>query len=95
MSDDYNELVIDLREYLTTRQISDLLEAQAKEIAELKDQLRLISNDCWIATARIAKLKAALKMAADDLDAAAKFTNFNVYHIAANQARAALKGEKG
>lgn len=34
MSDDYSELVNDLREYLTTRQISDLLEAQAKEIAE-------------------------------------------------------------
>lgn len=31
---DYNELVNQLREYLTTRQISELLEAQAKEIAE-------------------------------------------------------------
>jgi hypothetical protein len=51
MSDDYSELVNDLREYLTTRQISDLLEAQAREIAE-KD-------------ARIAELEEALTPLAD------------------------------
>jgi len=34
---DYSELVNDLREYLTTRQISDLLEAQAKRIATLEE----------------------------------------------------------
>ena len=39
---DYNELVNQLREYLTTRQISELLEAQAKEIAELKEMMRAL-----------------------------------------------------
>lgn len=39
---EYSDLVNDLREYLTTRQISDLLEAQAKEIAELKEMMRAL-----------------------------------------------------
>jgi hypothetical protein len=38
---DYSELVNDLREYLTTRQISDLLEAHAKEIANLEFEVHL------------------------------------------------------
>ena len=36
---DYNELVNQLREYLVNTEISDALKAQAKEIAELKNQL--------------------------------------------------------
>jgi len=67
---DYSGLIARVRSpyALTERdaqEIADALEAQAKEIAELKDQLRLISNDCWIATARIAKLEAASKAFSD------------------------------
>lgn len=79
MSDDYSELVNDLREYLTTRQISDLLEAQAREIAE-KD-------------ARIAELEAALKPFADAWDEKETWQwQINIDDLRA--ARAALKGEK-
>jgi len=76
---------------------ADALEVQAKEIAELKDQLRLISNDCWIATARIAKLKETLKPFAydvakcfqdnEDIEIPVKIRDIRA-------ARAALKGEK-
>jgi hypothetical protein len=68
---DYSELVNDLREYLTTRQISDLLEAQAKEIATLKElrneyrrAITLLKEDT---RARIAELEASNKALRDAL----------------------------
>jgi hypothetical protein len=94
---DYGEFVNDLREYLTTRQISDLLETQAKAIEE-KD-------------ARIAELEAALNLADklaisvlgswDAFEAAlrSEIGNTNYRCVAEKvaeyrDARAALKGEK-
>jgi len=82
---DYNELVNDLREYLTTRQISDLLEAQAKEIAEKG--------------ARIAELEVALKdlrEAAYDVDEMDMlFSQRNEWGCCLARADKALKGGRG
>jgi len=75
--------------------LADALEAQAKQIADLAAALDDMHKGHDAICKYVSELEAALKMAADDLDAAAKFTNFNVYHIAANQARAALNGERG
>ena len=71
---DYSELVNDLREYLTTRQISDLLEAQAKESAAFQDTV-FKSISFWAhihqkQERRIAELEAALKDATVHLVAA-------------------------
>ncbi len=82
---DYSEFVNDLREYLTTRQISDLLEAQAKEIAE-KD-------------ARIAELEAALNglmvYGCPACNGECSAANPPVIGCPMEAARAALKGERG
>lgn len=72
---------------------ADALEAQAKEIAALKDSRQKDIDCIKRASIRLSELERALKMAADDLEAAAKFTNFRVYHVAAEQARSALKEE--
>jgi hypothetical protein len=72
---------------------ADALEAQAKEIAALKASSQRDIDCIKRASIRLSELERALKMAADDLEAAAKFTNFRVYHVAAEQARSALKEE--
>lgn len=94
---DYSALVKRLRIWeqfdQDLKDAADALEAQAKEIAALKASSQRDIDCIKRASIRLSELERALKMAADDLEAAAKFTNFRVYHVAAEQARSALKEE--
>lgn len=64
-----DDLIARLRCYPANRlcrQVADALEAKARRIAELEEQLRLSNVDCFNGEACIAELEAALKPFADE-----------------------------
>ena len=83
---EYSELVNDLRDYLTTRQIADLLEAQAKRIAELEAAIEPFRRVKGITSIYEYVPVEALR---DD-----EVFNFRMNGAEMKTIRAALKGEK-